>query len=199
MSDYLIHYGTSGMKRGIRLFQFKDGTWTSLGKERRRAQYESSGRRVARGVSAAGAIASAGGNAALAGTLGAKGNDQLFKPGKDGKPSDYTKIVNEGSKIQDEFMKSYRSFDNNQRGEYDFEDLTDEQLNQIKSRLELERRVSELLEEDYKQQEKGKIHLTDVLGVVGAVSSIGLSAATIYSLIRGSKIKSAASGTGSGS
>lgn len=191
MSKYLIHYGTSGMKRGVRLFQFKDGTWTSLGKERRRAQYESTGKAIARGASATGAIASAAGSAALAGRLAAKGDDRMFMPGKDGKPSDYSKIVKEGSNIQDEFMKSYNSFGNNSRGDYNFDDLTDDQLNQIKMRLELERRVSELLEEDYKQQKKAQIHLDDVLRIVGGLSSIGLSIATIYSLVRGNKAKAA--------
>lgn len=34
--DSLMHYGTKGMKRGVRLYQNLDGTWTELGKERRR-------------------------------------------------------------------------------------------------------------------------------------------------------------------
>lgn len=41
--DFLMHYGVPGQKRGVRNYQFKDGTWTELGKERRRI---GEGRRV---------------------------------------------------------------------------------------------------------------------------------------------------------
>lgn len=34
--DYLMHYRTPGSKNGVRLYQYPDGTWTELGKERRR-------------------------------------------------------------------------------------------------------------------------------------------------------------------
>ena len=34
--DFLIHYGVKGQVHGIRNYQFRDGTWTELGKERRR-------------------------------------------------------------------------------------------------------------------------------------------------------------------
>lgn len=34
--DWLMHYGTKGMKKGVRRYQHYDGTWTELGKERRR-------------------------------------------------------------------------------------------------------------------------------------------------------------------
>ena len=34
--DSLMHYGTPGMKKGVRRYQNEDGTWTELGKERRR-------------------------------------------------------------------------------------------------------------------------------------------------------------------
>lgn len=34
--DFLMHYRTPGSKNGVRLYQYPDGTWTELGKERRR-------------------------------------------------------------------------------------------------------------------------------------------------------------------
>lgn len=34
--DYLMHYRTPGSRNGVRLYQYPDGTWTELGKERRR-------------------------------------------------------------------------------------------------------------------------------------------------------------------
>lgn len=34
MSDYLIHYRTPGSKNGVRLYQYKDGSLTPLGKQR---------------------------------------------------------------------------------------------------------------------------------------------------------------------
>lgn len=36
MENTLIHYGTPKMQKGVRRYQNKDGTWTELGKERRR-------------------------------------------------------------------------------------------------------------------------------------------------------------------
>lgn len=39
MEYYLIHHGIKGQKKGFPRFQNPDGTWTDLGKERRRAQY----------------------------------------------------------------------------------------------------------------------------------------------------------------
>ena len=35
--NYLMHHGTKGQRWGYRHFQFPDGTWTELGKARRRA------------------------------------------------------------------------------------------------------------------------------------------------------------------
>lgn len=35
----LWHYGVKGMKWGVRNYQNKDGTWTKLGKERRKAKW----------------------------------------------------------------------------------------------------------------------------------------------------------------
>lgn len=35
-NDYLAHYGVKGMKWGVRRYQNKDGTYTSLGKRRKR-------------------------------------------------------------------------------------------------------------------------------------------------------------------
>lgn len=40
-SDGLNHSGVDGQKYGKRLYQNPDGTWTELGKERRRAMYKS--------------------------------------------------------------------------------------------------------------------------------------------------------------
>ena len=34
--DYLMHYRTPGSRNGVRRYQYPDGTWTELGKERRR-------------------------------------------------------------------------------------------------------------------------------------------------------------------
>lgn len=39
---WLVHSGVRGMKHGNRRYQNEDGTWTELGKARRRAQYEMS-------------------------------------------------------------------------------------------------------------------------------------------------------------
>lgn len=43
-----MHYGTLKMQRGVRRYQNKDGTWTELGKERRRAGNAGSTRRIAK-------------------------------------------------------------------------------------------------------------------------------------------------------
>lgn len=39
-SDELWHHGVKGQKRGERRYQNPDGTWTELGKERRRLAYQ---------------------------------------------------------------------------------------------------------------------------------------------------------------
>ena len=36
IGDYIAHFRTKGSKNGVRLYQNKDGTYTELGKERRR-------------------------------------------------------------------------------------------------------------------------------------------------------------------
>lgn len=42
--DFLEHSGVKGMKHGVRNYQFPDGTWTELGKERRRIGSEYHGK-----------------------------------------------------------------------------------------------------------------------------------------------------------
>lgn len=37
-AGYLMHYGVKGQQKGVRKYQNPDGTWTELGKERRRKQ-----------------------------------------------------------------------------------------------------------------------------------------------------------------
>lgn len=50
MNDYLMHYGVKNQQWGERRYQNEDGTWTELGKERRR-QGEGGGRSVSKSVS----------------------------------------------------------------------------------------------------------------------------------------------------
>lgn len=45
-NNELIHYGTKGMKWGVRRYQNKDGTLTSAGKKRKRASYASEAREM---------------------------------------------------------------------------------------------------------------------------------------------------------
>lgn len=40
MKDFLCHSRTKGSKNGVRLYQNEDGTYTELGKQRRRAEYK---------------------------------------------------------------------------------------------------------------------------------------------------------------
>lgn len=46
----LYHSGVKGMKKGVRQYQNPDGTWTELGKERRRKQSKSNGKDIKRKV-----------------------------------------------------------------------------------------------------------------------------------------------------
>lgn len=186
---YLMHFRTKGSKNGQRLYQNEDGTWTAIGLARRRAEYEGAGRKIARGAAAVGTAAAAAGSIATA-AAGAKSNDEnFFKQGKDGKPSQYEKAVKESGNASDKALKMYKdlsAFDGDDA--YELDNFSDAELKQMLDRMKLEKEVNHYLSEESNAAQKGKLHLDDVLSTVGTVASIAVSAATVYGLLKSSGV-----------
>lgn len=150
----LSHSGVIGMRWGRRLYQNKDGTYTALGKARRRK-----------------------------GSIGGK-YDRLFEPtikrGKDKAPQSPAEVAtkeasNMGDKASNIFRRAQRIAD--ERKPRESKQLTDDELRKRINRLELEKRYDTLKDEDIR---KGKVTAKDILDTVGDLTALSASAVAIY-------------------
>lgn len=180
MEKYLMHYRTKGSKNGQRLYQREDGSWTSIGLDRRRAQYNGTGRKIAKGVAAGAAGASAAANIASAVALGRKGK-------LDSK--DYAKALESGNRATEKMSDAYRSLDSTDKRlsggkKYDFSKLSDGDLKRITNRLKMEQDLNYYLNKENEEAKVGREWVSDALSIAGGVAAIGASAATIYYMMR---------------
>lgn len=207
MSDsYLVHWRTKGSKNGQRLYQNEDGTWTTIGKERRRDQYNSERNnsgffRKAAAVGLIGATALAAGAAAASSAKASDKNKVDMSSMSDEelrKASTRSALENKykenmkkqemqpGKQFQDisrsvsdatnSAGKIIDAFDTNETKRQDLTKYTNEDLQKMIDRLSLERRYSELSAKD---TNRGKDYLKKTLEIVGGLATIGGSVAAI--------------------
>lgn len=154
-NDELYHHGIVGMKWGVRRYQNKDGSYTILGKVRRRD-----------------------------GSSSSRTTDRLFTPsikkGKDKAPvSPAEAVAKEATNITSRVSSTYNRFSNikNARKPRESKQLSDAELRKRIQRFELEHRYEKLKSEDV---DEGRITVGDILDTVGDVATASLSAIAIY-------------------
>lgn len=184
---FLSHSRTPGSKNGVRLYQNEDGTWTTLGLERRREEYRqatkgSVGRNIARGTVAVTGIAASTAAGAATGITSYNRPDKAFAPGKDGKPSKAEK----GARATNEMVKATKDMTdaiakNGKKQKPYLNDLSNSELEKMIRRMDLEKRYTDLSTGD---AEKGGDWVNTSLAVAGGLSAVGLSVAAVLSAIK---------------
>lgn len=182
---FLSHSRTPGSKNGVRLYQNEDGTWTPLGLERRRAEYNS--QRGSKGVRIGrAAVGVAGGAAAIGGiatssvyAFNKKNIGRAFAPGKDNKPSPMEKATRAAGDSVGETRKLMELFDSPDKRPYT-NDLSNKELEQMIRRMDLEKRYSELSKSS---QAKGRDWVNTSIAAVGGLAALAGSAAAIITAI----------------
>lgn len=184
---FLSHSRTPGSKNGVRLYQNEDGTWTTLGLERRREEYRqatkgSVGRNIARGTVAVTGIAASTAAGAATGITSYNSPDKAFAPGKDGKPSKAEK----GARATNEMVKATKDMTdaiakNGKKQKPYLNDLSNSELEKMIRRMDLEKRYTDLSTGD---AEKGGDWVNTSLAVAGGLSAVGLSVAAVLSAIK---------------
>ena len=156
---FIAHSRTKGSKNGVRLYQYEDGTYTELGKARRRVGF----------------------NRERAG----KFFDQTIKGGKD-KPniSPAEKIGNEAGNVVSETRSIERVLRKTKEKDRPSKHLSDEELKKKIARLELEKRYDSLTAEDVS---RGKLEFDDIMSIIGSTLAIGISAAKLYATIKSTR------------
>jgi len=159
--DCLKHYGTPGMKWYHRLYQNADGTYTELGKARRRLGDSEQGQ---------------------------KRKESLFKAGKDGKPSKAEKLTRSASEVVSGAQrlrgaKKTKAVDSKVAEKTkDISKMSNRELQEYVNRYNLEQQYKNVL----RQQETAKIGKSKVdqfLEIGGAALSAASSAATILAIL----------------
>lgn len=198
--DELYHHGIKGMKWGVRRYQNKDGTLTSAGKKRRKANYSDEvksmstdelRRKVNRmnneqryidlTKSSSSPISKTADGVERA-TRSAGDVNKIYKATK-GDNNPYSKLAGHGIDATARTARLAKKIDSTSRDARDakeakkrLEKMSDSELAQQVDRLNLEQQYSRLRDSDVR---RGKLRANDVLDVAGDVLAIGASAVTI--------------------
>lgn len=180
----LQHSGVIGMRWGRRLYQNKDGTYTALGKARRRKggyfEVGAGGRASHVSRSETKTSGKSSNSESGEGSKYSRLFDPSIKRGKDKAPmSPAESMSKEAQNIDDRINNIYKrgkAIKDSSKSK-ESKGLSDEELKKRISRLELEHRYDRLRSEDI---EKGRITAGDILDSVGDVLAIGTSAIVLY-------------------
>ena len=159
--DYLQHYGIPFMKWGQRRFQNEDGTYTELGKARRRG--ESSEQTEKR-------------------------KETMFKAGKDGKPSRAEKLTRSASEVVNSAQRLRNNAKNTKieskvkEKTKDISKMSNKELQDVINRYNLEQQYKNVIRQQETVKE-GKNKVDQFLEIGGAILGAASSAATIFSIL----------------
>lgn len=152
-NNELYHWGIDGMKWGFRRYQNEDGTYTELGKERRRKGFKAKIRK--------------------------EKINKAFEEIKNGKDKPLTsraqEIARNSENIINKTSNIVKRYSTNNK---DLSALTDDDLRKAINRFNLEKQYREI-EDSYTTS--GKAVVSNYLDTIGDVLAIGASAAVIYS------------------
>lgn len=177
MAEYydtsLYHYGTVGMKWGVRHYQKKDGTLTAAGKKREKAESEpmtddeltSQVRRM---------------NLENQYKKLSKENEPVSKIEKTKKVVDATSnMVNQAKNLNRESVRTHST-----KEKLDLSEMTDKDLRDRINRTNLERQYTDLFAKEQPTVLKGQEFATKCLEIGGSVLAIGSSALGIALAIK---------------
>ena len=203
---YLVHGRRKGSKNGIRLFQYKSGRYTDLGREEHRiAEALRTGRDPFGGGSKRSysdnydpysfvndvfrSDKSNGQN-----NKGDKSNDQDKKTQNLNKDSNATsnvgKAMSDILKGSKDAYSSYEKIKNSKKNlekarafDKEVAKLSDDEIKKIKARLELETNYRDALAKRYTVA--GRVSTMEVLNILGGIATVGIGFATLRKLAKG--------------
>lgn len=169
IADELTHHGTKGQRWTLRRYQNPDGSWTELGKARRRDAYDSKSKSSEQET-----------KTKTVSTIQLKANGASKKP----KALDEVKNMSEKSRgilnrMADKERKDFMD-------RIDVHELTNQDLEQAIRRMDLEKRYKSLATEDVGA---GKKYVADTLSTIGDIVGIAGSATMIYLAVKEYKKK----------
>ena len=185
--DYIAHHGILGMKWGIRRFQNKDGSLTSAGRKR----YG-----VGEGVPIALGVGAAAASGIVSGTRAGLGKGEAVDSGKGGKKGKGKgDSVSQAMNKEIEALRQYRNAGTNNNNDQnqnryntrktlsqkEMDAMSDKELQQLVSRLNLETNYSRLTQEPAQvdRVDAGLQRAQAVLTIIGTSVTIAAAGAKI--------------------